>query len=352
MKFRQKFVILLFTLIFFSGMAMAACTGRKDGGKHCRKCATPEPGTYIDRKALLIVKNVNQFVKNPKKSLKLTSTLGNLLEPRVKLVTDTTIFQDSLSIPLRIYYPKAALRNKPAPMIFFIHGGAFMYGGIESYEMLMKKLSRESGCIVVSVEYRLAPEHPFPAGFNDCYAALIWLSLHATELGSDPAMISVMGDSAGGNLAAVTVLRSQQESGPRVASLALIYPSTTFADTLYPSRDYFSGHYSEPYLLSDQLMREVRESYLQPGADIQNPYVSPLFADFSGDFPPTLIITAQCDPLRDEGKLLADRMTEAGVQVTYHMYEGMIHAFLSFYTLLPEGKDALEELSSFVNNKE
>jgi len=352
-NFRNRITASILVILFIPGLGIA-CSSLKNSSdtipRGCKICATPEPGTYIDRKALLIVKNANKLSKNPTKTLKVTSTLTKLIEPVVKEVRDTTIFQDSLYVPIRYYYPKQALHHSPAPMIFFIHGGAFMYGDLDVYDMLMKKLARETGCIIVSVEYRLAPENPFPAGLNDCYAAFQWVAEHAAEFGGNPKNISIMGDSAGGNLAAGTVLMSREHKGPRAARQILIYPSTSFLDTIYPSREYFSGRHGEAYLLSEELMLEVKESYLRPGEDVTNPYISPICAELSSELPPALIITSQCDPLRDEGLQYAQKLRNAGVNVQYHMYDGMIHGFVSFYSLLPEGKDAIKEISIFVKN--
>jgi len=309
---------------------------------------TPEPGTHVTRMATLVLHFTNDFVNHPDSLFKV---YGSRLEeggPHIGFMLDTSIVNDAFKIPVRIYYPLKREKCKGMPVLVFFHGGGFDWGNNKIYDRFNRKLSRSTQCIVVSAEYRLAPANPYPAGVNDCYAALQWVSKNLGFISSKDAKIAVIGDSAGGNLAAVMALMSRDKSGPSIACQILLYPATNFSDTLYASRKYFSGMEGPYYLINESFLRRVKKQYLANGALETDPYISPIDAMLTSNLPPALVITAQCDPLRDEGRLYAEKLEKAGVNVEYKEYRGMIHGFLSFYPFLLDGRRAFRRTSNFL----
>ena len=239
-------------------------------------------------------------------------------------------------LPLRAYTPAG---EGPLPIVVYFHGGGWVLGNIESYDPVCRALANRSGSLVVSVEYGLAPEATFPAAAEDAYAATLWIAQHAAELGGDGARIAVAGDSAGGNLAAVVAIMARDRATPTLAFQALIYPVTDFdLDT----ESYQEN--AEGYLLTRDAMRWFWELYVPDAEQRLHQHASPLrAADLSG-LPPALIITAEFDPLRDEGEAYAQRLADAGVQVAATRYGGMIHGFFTQIGLLDRSAEAINEV--------
>jgi acetyl esterase len=236
-------------------------------------------------------------------------------------------------IPVRIYTPAG---GGPHPLLVFFHGGGFVICDLDSHDGLCRALTNEAACVVVSVDYRLAPEAKFPAAPEDCYAATCWAAEHAAELGGDPARIAIAGDSAGGNLTAVTALMARDRGGPRLACQLLIYPVT---DHAFDTASYTEN--AEGYMLTREMMRWFWGHYLASESDGANPLASPLRATDLTDLPPAFVITAEYDPLRDEGEAYAARLREAGVPVELVRHDGMFHGFVSMFAVLDQGKQAL-----------
>lgn len=238
----------------------------------------------------------------------------------VRSVEDAAIPGPAGEIPIRIYRPD--VDGTVATMAFF-HGGGFAIGSIETHDDHARLICRDVGIVVVSVDYRLAPEHPFPAGFEDCLAATTWVGENVDSLGGDPDKIVVGGDSAGGNFSAAVALATR-ESGPKLAAQFLIYPGVDFAeDTDYPSR----LENAEGFFLTLEDMAWFSNHYLPEGSDYNDPRASPIrAADLSGA-PPAVIGTAEFDPLRDEGEAYAKALADAGVEVRWQRYDGLIHGF-------------------------
>jgi acetyl esterase len=243
-------------------------------------------------------------------------------------------------IPVRIYTPAG---NTPFAGLVYFHGGGWVIGSIETHDNLCRSIANTAECVVVSVEYRLAPEHRFPAAVDDAYAATCWVAEQADRLGIDRRRIAVGGDSAGGNLAAVVALMARDREGPSLALQSLLYPITD-RDLSTPS--YLK--YSDGYLLTRDGMAWFWNHYLPEGVSPDNPYISPLRARDLRGLPPALVITAECDPLCDEGNAYARRLEEAGVSVTLSCYPGMIHGFVRRNRLLDQGQRGLEEMAAAI----
>ncbi len=224
-------------------------------------------------------------------------------------------------IPVRVYTPVDAKADVLPGLVFF-HGGGFVIGDLETHDDLCRWLSNGSGCRVVSVDYRLAPECPFPAAVEDCFAATKYVGAQAAEFGINPGQLAVGGDSAGGNLAAV-VCQLAKTGGPKIGFQLLIYPVTQLGGPDMPSME----ENAKGYFLERESMQWFTRMYCPDAAHHGDPRMSPLrAADLSG-LPPAYVVTAGFDPLRDEGKAYADKLDVAGVPVTYVNYPGMIHGF-------------------------
>lgn len=257
----------------------------------------------------------------------------------VASVVDQVIATDAGSLPVRVYRPKA---DSPQPLIVFFHGGGFVLGDLDTHDGLARALANRCGSVVVSVDYPLAPEHKFPAAPIAAYAATRWVAEHATELGGDPARLAVAGDSAGGNLATVVALRARDEGTPSIGFQLLIYPDLDFRRVNHSIRE-FAGRYGN---VSRETQHWFMDNYLTNPEQKLEPQVSPLLAPNLRGLPPTLIITAEYDALRDEGEQYGQRLRDAGVAVEVRRYDGMIHEFLrqSFETSSLAIADAAQAL--------
>ena len=243
-------------------------------------------------------------------------------------------------VPLRLYRPASA-PAQGAPVLVFFHGGGWVLGNLESHDGVCRHLAARSGCVVVATDYRLAPEHKFPAAADDALAATAFVAGQAASLGIDPARLAVGGDSAGGNLAAVVALLAREAAGgaPRIAYQMLLYPATDFAmDT--PSHAAFA----EGHLLTRPSMEWFRDHYLRGPADAADWRASPLRAASLAGLPPAYVLTASHDPLRDEGEAYARRLVDAGVPVTLWRAPGQIHGFLPQGRIIAAAQAALDRL--------
>lgn len=265
----------------------------------------------------------------------------------VHRVEDRRIPVDGGEIGIRVYTPRPLAAGETLPVVLQFHGGGFVAGDLETHESLSRYYARHADVLVIAVDYRRPPEHRFPAAAEDSYAAMVWAAQHAAALQGDAGRLAVTGDSAGGNLGAVVCQLTEERGGPSVAFQALVYPSLDFQTGSaggYPSRERFGGG---DYFLSSRDMDFFRDQYLaDPPAEVADPRVSPLKrTDLSG-LPPALVVTAGCDPLRDEGKAYADRLAAAGVPVEYRSFAGAIHACMSFAGAIPLGLEMLAFVAS------
>lgn len=247
-------------------------------------------------------------------------------------------------IGIRIYTPIAAGARMLETLIYF-HGGGFVAGDLETHDTLCRGLTARSGCRVISVDYRLAPEHPFPAAIDDSYAALRWIEANATTLGVDSNRIAVGGDSAGGNIAAVVAQLARGAGNPVVRFQLLIYPVVQW-DVATPSRQQFA---EDPIIPRDVIDMCAR-NYFGPMVPATDFRAAPLAASDLAGLPPAYVITAGLDPLRDEGTQYAEKLREAGVAVEHVGYDDMIHGFMSMSNALDTAKLAIERAGDALRN--
>ncbi|MBU3062825.1 alpha/beta hydrolase [Nocardia sp. NEAU-G5] len=234
-------------------------------------------------------------------------------------------------VPVRIYTPLDAVG--PLPVVMFCHGGGFVICNLDSHDQFCREMANTTGALVVSVDYRRAPEHRFPAAAHDAYAVLTWIAAHASEFGGDPARLAVAGDSAGGNLATVCALLNRDHNGPALALQLLLYP---FLDPTRSSDSYREN--AQGYFVTDDHLRWYWEQYLGD-ADPADPHAAPAHADLTG-LPPAYIVTGEYDPLRDEGEAYGRALTAAGVKAEIHRYDGMFHGFMTMSDFLPDARRA------------
>jgi acetyl esterase len=245
---------------------------------------------------------------------------------------------------VRIFVPDA---EGPLPVLLYIHGGGWVFGNLEVAEPSCRSLANATGCIVVATQYRLAPETKFPGGVEDCYAALEWAAAHAAELGGDPDRIGITGDSAGGNLSAAVALMARDRGGPALRCQILVYPATALdLDGHMPSRQ----ENAEGYVISAAAVKWCVGHYLAGDGDAMNPYASPLHADDHSGLPPALIVTAEFDPLRDEGEALGAKLEAAGVPVTVSRYDGQVHGFYWMLGEVDRSRDLYREIGDFARS--
>jgi acetyl esterase len=258
-------------------------------------------------------------------------------DPGAAAVDTSATLADGTDLPLRVYRPRTA----PAgllPVVVNFHGGGWVSGDVRQSEWWASSVAAQAGVVVVSVEYRLAPEHPFPVPMEDCYGATLWVAEHAEELGVDATRLAVMGDSAGGNLAAAVSLAARDRGTPDIALQILIYPSVELVDK-FPSE---AENADAPILSSRDIDNAPRMYFLNSDREMGDPYASPLRAKHEG-LPPALIQTAEFDPLRDDGAVYADALREAGVEVRLTNYVDAVHGYISLPGIVPVARQALAE---------
>jgi len=246
-------------------------------------------------------------------------------------------------LPIRLYTPHGA---GPFPLLVFFHGSGFVLCSLATHDGMCRNLCAGAACIVASVDYRLAPEHKFPAGIDDCLHATRWAAAHAAELGADPACIAVAGDSAGANMAAVTALRLRDEGGPGLRSQLLLYPVTDYHTPGTPSYE----ENAEGYGLTRDTMKWFWGHYLSDASQRAHPHASPLRAPDLSGLPPALVITAEYDPLRDEGERYADQLRTAGVSTALTRYDGVNHGFMFWVGVVDKAGVAMNEACEWLRS--
>jgi acetyl esterase len=255
----------------------------------------------------------------------------------VAAVDDQTIPGPAGDLRVRVYTPHG---EPPFPIVVWFHGGGWVVGTLDSYDTVCRALAAAVPAVVVAADYRLAPEHRYPAAVEDAYAATLWASRNAAGLGGTQQRLAVAGDSAGGNLAAVVALGARDRGGPAIGFQLLVYPITDVAMDTASYREHADGYY-----LTAAGMRWYWDHYLG-GADGTAPDASPLRAAFLGALPPALVITAEHDVLRDEGEAYAARLRDAGVPAAVSRYPGMVHGFFRWRAVTPAADAAIQEAAA------
>jgi acetyl esterase len=261
---------------------------------------------------------------------------GGEAEP-VHEVAELKISGPGGDLPLRLYRPSS---DRPLPALLYFFGGGWVLGTIDTADGVSRSLANSSGALVAVVGYRLAPEHPFPAAIDDCYATVRWVAEHADQVGADPARLAVGGDSAGGNLAAAVALRARAGGPPLVGQL-LVYPNT---DQLADDQSMRAA--DDPFLFNRHSVAWYRQHYLANPVDAANPLASPLRSESLAGLPPALVITAEYDPLRDQGEAYARRLADDGVQVELSRYPGMAHGFFTMAGAVDASRSAIAQAAS------
>jgi acetyl esterase len=315
-----------------------------DGHRITLSGRTMDPKAQIVGEFVKSIRVPGYFPPLPELRQQLRTMVALMDEPAPKLarIDDIRIPGPAGPIPARVY-DAAAPGASPRAVVAYFHGGGWVQGDLETHHGLCARVAERAGVIVVAVDYRLAPEHTFPAAGEDCFTAYRWLRAHAGELGGDARRVAIAGDSAGGNLSAV-VSQMAALAGVSVPTCqALIYPAVDFALDTPSHRELEHGH-----IIPRDRIVWYAEQYLPAGADRNDPRASPLRAkDLEGQ-PPTLIVTAGFDPLRDEGHAYAERLRADGVDVVYREYPGQIHAFISLTKAIPQGMTCTWEVADYL----
>ena len=298
----------------------------------------PQARAVLDQMTAMGGPPINQMSVNDARQQAANMTSMQGVPEEVAKVEDRALPGPAGDIRVRIYTPACA---GPLPVLVYFHGGGWVIGDIESNDPVCRTLSNAAGCIVMSVDYRLAPEHPFPAAVEDAYYAALWAASNASAVGGDPCRVAVGGDSAGGNLAAVVAHLARDRGAPALKFQLLIYPVT---DAACDTPSYIEN--ADGYFLTRDAMHWFWHHYLRSDADRSNPLASPLRAKDFTALPPALVITAEHDPLRDEGEQYAGRLQDAGVPVQLARYNGMIHGFFMMGAVIHQGRKAVQQTAA------
>jgi acetyl esterase/lipase len=297
----------------------------------------PQAQRVVDALAALNLKPIKDSTPTEARESMRTRTAALGPFEEVAAVADHRVPVTGGEITVRLYRPAGV---GPHPVLVFYHGGGWVIGDLYTHDGICRSIVNAAGCAVASVDYRLAPEFKYPTPVEDSYAGLLWVAANATRLGLDPARIAVGGDSAGGNLAAVMALLARDRHGPRLLLQVLIYPVTNHDFGTVSYRENATG-----FVLGTEDMRWFWRHYLAREEQGREPLASPLLAKSLADLPPALVVTAGCDPLRDEGEAYAVRLRDAGVAVTLTQYAGMFHGFLRMTRILDQSRVLLDEVA-------
>ena len=301
-----------------------------------------------------VISKLSAWQESPFSRLTLQEQRVAFRESMQKLTGDTIPLADVRNLriagpggplPLRVYTPERT--DRALPVIVYLHGGAWVWGDLETHDNLCRTLAQKTGAIVVAVDYRLAPEHRYPAAVDDAYATLSWFAGNASSFGADPTRIAVAGDSAGGNLAAAATLMVRERRGPPLSAQVLIYPmvdeSALERDSL---KDFAAGLF-----LTAETIAWSQAQYLPDIAQRRERFASPLLADDHHGLPPALIITAQFDPLRDEGEAYGRALSQAGVPVEMKRFDGVMHGFVPMDRWFPESATATDLIAGWLRER-
>lgn len=297
----------------------------------------PQCQAFLDQLAAMGGPGLHELTPADARARAMPPEFGGAETP-VHRVENRTVPGPDGAIPVRIYRPSA---DPALPGVVYFHGGGFVIGGLDMNDRPCREIAVRSGCVVVSVDYRLAPEHRYPAAPDDAYAATRYVAEHPAEFGIDATRLAVLGDSAGGNLATATALRARDLGGPALRLQVLVYPQVMLDDDGSASmREFGQGHF-----LTTESLTWFRGHYCPDAAARRQPYASPLLADLHG-LPPAFVLTAECDPLRDQGEAYVRRLRDAGVAVDLKRYDGMFHPFFSLPGVIDGAKVAIADVAA------
>jgi acetyl esterase len=318
-----------------------------EGHRISRGGRTMDPKAQIVGEFVKSIRVPGYFPPLPELRQQLRTMVSLMDEPAPSLahVEDIRISGPAGALPARLY-DATGEQGAARPAVLDFHGGGWVQGDLETHHGLCARLAARSGALVIAVDYRLAPEHPYPAAVDDCLTSYRWLRTRAREVGVDPARVAVAGDSAGGNLAAVVSQQAALAGEPVPACQVLIYPALDFALDTSSHRELADAH-----IIPRDRIEWYATQYLPAGADRLDPRASPLRADDLSGQPPTLVITGGFDPLRDEGHAYAERLRAAKVDVIDHEYPGQIHAFVSLTKAIPQGLAATHEIADYLRER-
>jgi acetyl esterase/lipase len=297
--------------------------------------------------AKTVLKALSDIQVDVKKHYRMERVLDRVLHPSLKLrygIWNRKIITDGFSLPVRVFSPE---QSRSKEVILFFHGGGWVSGDIESYTGVCASLAKNTGRRVMSVDYRLAPEHPFPCGLEDCYRATRELFLHSTPKETAGDRIILMGDSAGGNLAAAVSLMAVDRGEFRVGKQILLYPST-HNDHSESSPFRSIAENGKDFLLTSKKIQDYQDLYLQNKGDLNNPYFAPLLSDYLEGQPKTLLITAEYDPLRDEGEAYGEKLRKYGNDVSNYRINDALHGFFSFSSRFIQVKKCYQLINQFL----
>lgn len=266
------------------------------------------------------------------------------LEP-VHRIEDRTIPGPAGEIPVRVYTPSD---DPDLPLLVYFHGGGWVIGDLDMEDVAHRAIANQAGCVIMSVDYRLAPEAPFPASIDDCFAATAWAAEHASELGADPARVAIGGWSAGGNLAAVVAQLARDAGGPDLVHQVMVCPVTDHYSRSMERPSYSEN--AEGYLLTRDSMVWFWDMYIGKDGNADDPKAAPMQAADVSALPPATVLTMEFDPLRDEGAAYADRLREAGVAVKYICYQGQIHTSYNSSAAIERGREIITEVSKSLSD--
>jgi len=322
------------------GHACANAEGSSYGTSKPRSVLDPQVRAYLDRVAALNLPPMESLPLDEARA-RFDETFTQLGGPPLDVgsVRNVEAPGPRGPIPVRIYRPESD--DARLPLLVYFHGGGYTLGSLDSYDAVCRLLTRESGYVVASVDYRLAPEFPAPAPGEDAYAAFVWLSENAPAFGADPARVAVGGDSAGGGLAASVALRARDTGGPPIIHQLLVYPAVASGEGAESVRKYGEGHG-----LTAARMAFYSRCYIPRPELADLPYVLANNAETLRGLPPATIILAECDPIHDMGAAYAQRLRADGVPVELRDYQGMIHAFFSYIAVFDQGRRAVSDAAA------
>jgi acetyl esterase len=320
--------------------------GRKNKGNGRRDGRRTQEETMLDLQAKALLKQAEDQgapdfadLPPPESRVFFSEFVKTVTNPTADVeISNRTVPGPAGEVPIRVYRPK--LKSGELPCLAYFHGGGFVIGSLDDYDGVCSRIAQDSECVVVSVDYRLSPEHPFPAAPEDCYAVVEWLAGNGSEVGVDGSQLAVGGDSAGGNLAAVCALQARDSKGPAIRYQLLLYPVTSSrGESTESFRQFADG-----YFLTADTMAYFMKHYTGGQGDPDDQRLAPLMARLN-DLPPALVLVAGFDPLRDQGIAYAEKMIKDGSQAVLVNYRGTIHGFISLAGALEAGQQALDHIS-------